>query len=89
MYMSIHTTPPIDPAHPLAKLIERSIKAHKLPSCEGCKYGGIEFPVNGGDAFMFCDLDAAKGSPIALDDHRSAIEVVNFAHFCAAWEAKA
>jgi hypothetical protein len=86
--MSYNKTDGIPHDHPLAQLLARSQKANKLPSCEGCKYGGLEVSIGGIDPFIFCELPDSLKSPIRLDDSRCGIEVTRFTHFCAAWEPK-
>lgn len=84
------TTPPIDPAHPLAKLIERSLKSHKLPSCEGCKQWKREKDPKAQD-FGLCSLSDEEGSAAWVTGEHWYKHgwMTAKAHFCSAWEPKA
>ena len=73
---------------PFAEFLKRVARHGKLPSCEGCKYGGVEVAIAGIDPFIFCELPESLNPPIRLDDSRCGIEVVKFDYFCGSWEPK-
>jgi len=85
--MSYSKTSEIPRDHPLAKLIERSMRTHRLPSCEGCRHytKGFREPeqtrkITGhcltGDSLLF-----------ALPSAYIALQVAD-TFFCAAWEPR-
>jgi hypothetical protein len=92
--MSYTKPPEIPRDHPLALLLERSQKANKLPSCEGC----IKTSQLGGATY--CHIKGLRGGHILIHDVE--LELDSFAqectvrtmilspeqHFCAAWEPK-
>lgn len=72
--------------HPLAQLLERSQRANKLPSCEGCKHGSLvdHFVSPDGYAIKHAALDCRRGWSESVSPFN-----VQTLHFCAAWEPKA
>jgi len=78
-----YTKPPEMPRdHPLALLIERSQKANKLPSCEGCNFWTMDVPLVSGDCF----LPRSPDRPFSPQYEEEIITRPH--HFCAAWEPK-
>ncbi len=82
--MTVTKTPAIPPSHPLQLLLDRSKKANKLPSCEGCK------------SWTRGTNDKHRGDCVKPSDPDKAFTpryegeiVTRPTHFCAAWEAKA
>ena len=85
--MSYNKTEGIPHDHPLAQLLARSQRANKLPSCEGCKHGGIEKSITGRE-FMTCDAPSTGGMSFRFDDAGDTLFIEKPTHFCAAWEPK-
>ena len=80
--MSYARTPDLPREHPLAKLLDRSIRAHKLPSCEGCKHWDTDATEGPKNVLKVC------GEPVALFGTYDGLFTAP-SHFCAAWEPKA